>query len=85
MWHTVSLMPDDWVTTALMVFGGAGLLGSIAFSKYYNRNRKLFITVNVAAMALCLLLLYPVSSGFLPIIVLLAVWGATATAYNVAM
>ena len=41
----VSLMPDDWVTTALMVFGGAGLLGSIAFSKYYNRNRKLFITV----------------------------------------
>ena len=81
----VSLMPDDWVTTALMVFGGAGLLGSIAFSKYYNRNRKLFITVNVAAMALCLLLLYPVSSGFLPIIVLLAVWGATATAYNVAM
>ena len=54
---------DDPVTTALMVFGGAGLLGSIAFSKYYNRNRKLFITVNVAAMALCLLLLYPVSSG----------------------
>lgn len=81
----VSLMPDDWVTTALMVFGGAGLLGSIAFSKYYNRNRKLFITVNVAAMALCLLLLYPVSSGFLPVIMLLAVWGATATAYNVAM
>ena len=78
----VSLMPDDWVTTALMVFGGAGLLGSIAFSKYYNRNRKLFITVNVAAMALCLLLLYPVSSGFLPVIVLLAVWGATATAYK---
>ncbi|UKI43590.1 MAG: MFS transporter [Porphyromonadaceae bacterium] len=23
----VSLMPDDWVTTALMVFGGAGLFG----------------------------------------------------------
>ena len=81
----VSLMPDGWVTAALMVFGAAGLLGSIAFSKYYNRNRKLFITVNVAAMAICLLLLYPMSSGLIPVIVLLAVWGATATAYNVAM
>lgn len=82
----VSHMADGWVTTALMVYGGAGFLGSIAFSKYYNRNRKLFIMLIVAAMTLCLFLLYPVTSGgIIPMVIVLCVWGAAATAYNVAM
>lgn len=82
----VSHLADGWVTTALMVYGGAGFFGSIAFSKYYNRNRKLFITLIVAAMTLCLFLLYPVSGGgIIPIVIVLCVWGATSTAYNVAM
>lgn len=81
----VSEMPDAMVTASLMVFGGAGLLGSIAFSKYYNRNRKLFITAVVASMTICLLLLRPFASSVTLIMVLFVVWGAAATAYNVAM
>ena len=81
----VSHMTDQCVTMALMVFGGAGLIGSFIFSKYYNRNRKLFITLNMTALTLCLLLLYPMSWGIVPVMVVLAVWGATGTAYNVAM
>ncbi len=82
---TVSLMPDGWVTAALMAYGGAGFLGSIAFAKYYSRGRKTFITVLVAAMTACLLLLQPVASSTALIIILLIVWGAANTAYNVAM
>ncbi len=81
----VSAMPDGQVTAALMVFGGAGLLGSVAFSKYYSQNRKRFITVIVAAMTLCLLLLRPVSGSVPLVMAVLAVWGIAATAYNVAM
>ena len=78
-------MSDSLVTAALMIFGGAGFLGSLAFSRYYSRNRKAFITWVVALMVVCLLLLTPTSFSTSLLIVVCAVWGMAATAYNVAM
>lgn len=83
--HQIALMPNSTITMTLMVFGGAGFVGSIVFSKYYNRNRKRFISLIVLAMALCLLCLAPLASNMLLVIIVCAIWGLSATAYNVAM
>ena len=47
----------DIVTLVLIVFGGSGMLGSIAFSKYYMSNPRRFVAVATVAPALCLLLM----------------------------
>lgn len=81
----VSMLEDSWVTATLMIYGGAGFLGSIVFSKYYNKNRKRFITGVVACSSLCLLLLQPCASSMVVVIIVCALWGMASTAYNVAM
>ena len=83
--NQVAHMPNSMITATLMVFGGAGFVGSWVFSKYYNVNRQLFISVIVASMALCLVLLCPLSFSHPMLIAICAIWGLTATAYNVAM
>ena len=77
-------MSEQSITSALMVFGIAGLFGSYIFSKYYNRNPHRFITICIACMAICLALLTPFSG--LPIIIfaICAFWGIAATDFNVA-
>lgn len=81
----VAQLQDSWVTATLMIYGGAGLLGSIVFSKYYNRNRKRFITAIVACSSICLLVLHPCAISLPLIILVCALWGMASTAYNVAM
>lgn len=81
----VAQLQDAWVTATLMIYGGAGLLGSIVFSKYYNRNRKRFITAIVACSSICLLVLHPCAMSLPLIILVCALWGMASTAYNVAM
>ncbi len=81
----VANMNESMVTTSLMIYGGAGFLGSLAFSKYYNRDRKLFVTLVVLCMSVCLAALYPVSSSVTLVTAVCVAWGMAATAYNVAM
>ncbi len=81
----VAHMNESMVTTSLMIYGGAGFLGSLAFSKYYNRDRKLFVTLVVLCMSVCLAALYPVSSSVTLVTAVCVAWGMAATAYNVAM
>lgn len=81
----VAHMDESMVTTSLMIYGGAGFLGSLAFSKYYNRDRKLFVTLVVLCMSVCLAALYPVSSSVTLVTAVCVAWGMAATAYNVAM
>lgn len=73
------------ITTTLIAFGIAGLIGSVLFSMFYNHNRKLFVSVVVLLMAVCMLLIAPLASNTYLIMLLCAIWGLAATAYNVAM
>lgn len=81
----VALMPDDLVTTMLMTMGVAGFLGSVAFSQCYAKGPRLFIGTTVAALAMALLALQAAATHLLPVVVLTALMGMAATAYNVAM
>ncbi len=79
----VAHMSESLITVTLMLFGGAGILGSIAFSRFYPRNPSRFITISLLGMFLSLLLLYPATVAIPLIICLCAFWGMAATSYNV--
>lgn len=74
----------DIVTLVLIVFGGSGMLGSIAFSKYYMSNPRRFVAVATVAPALCLLLMQVSALSLASVLAVCVVWGAMATAFNIA-
>lgn len=78
-----ALLPDV-VTLVLIVFGASGMLGSISFSKYYMANRRRFMLVMTLGPALCLLLLQVAAASLLSVVVVCIMWGAMATAFNIA-
>ncbi|WP_297224216.1 sugar transporter [uncultured Prevotella sp.] len=80
----VASMSPDLVTLVLIVFGASGMLGSIAFSKYYMANRRRFMLVMTLGPALCLLLLQVAAASLLSVVVVCIMWGAMATAFNIA-
>ena len=77
-------MKPDTVTLTLIIFGASGLAGSVAFSRYYPRHRYTFIAVVTAAPAAMMLLMPPAAVNGGAITAACAVWGAAATAFNVA-
>lgn len=74
----------DIVTLVLIVFGGSGMLGSIAFSKYYMSNPRRFVAVATVAPAMCLLLMQVSAVSLASVLAVCVVWGAMATAFNIA-
>ncbi len=78
-------MPENLITLALMIFGCAGLLGSVLFSKYYSRGRRRFVTITIAGLLLTLVLLLPLSGSRTLLMLLCALWGFSVTAYNLAL
>lgn len=74
----------DIVTLVLIVFGGSGMLGSIAFSKYYMSNPRRYVAVATVAPALCLLLMQVSAVSLASVLAVCVVWGAMATAFNIA-
>lgn len=80
----VAALSPDVVTLVLIVFGASGMLGSISFSKYYMANRRRFMFVMTIGPALCLLLLQVAAASLLAVVVVCIMWGAMATAFNIA-
>ncbi len=81
----VSLLPDSLVTNILILFGLAGITGSVLFSKYYTKNKYLFTTVVMVNFALCMMLIYPLSGSMWTVLVVCVFWGVTSTTFNAAM
>lgn len=80
----VAALSPDVVTLVLIVFGASGMLGSISFSKYYMANRRCFMFVMTIGPVLCLLLLQLAAASLLSVVVVCIMWGAMATAFNIA-
>lgn len=79
----VTGMDEAWITVTLVIFGAAGLLGSMAFSKWYDKYRYSFFRTTVLGVAVVLLLLYPLSFNHYVLLALCAIWGIFVTAFNV--
>lgn len=74
---------EDTVTIALTVYGAAGILGSILFSKLYADHRFSFMAIAFAGNAAALYLLGPTVSVVLALMAVMAFWGICATSFNV--
>lgn len=71
------------VTVTLMLFGIAGLLGSYLFSRYYDDHHFIFVQTVLFSFVGTLALLYPASINMYTIILVCAVWGIAAMAFQV--
>lgn len=80
----VSHISNSQVTLILSLFGIAGILGSILFSKFYNQNRTRFILVSLTSLFFVLFFLKLSSYKMITLILLCIIWGITSTAFNVA-
>lgn len=81
---SIAKLSDTWITLSLSMFGVAGILGSVLFSKFYSKNRVGFLRLMTLNIALVLLLLKPSTVSLIPLLCVCAYWGLTATAFNVA-
>lgn len=81
----VAQVSDSWITFILMLFGGAGIAGSISFSKCYEGHPRRFLSVVLLGIAVCLLVLLPSARHLGLIMGVCILWGAAVTAFNVAM
>jgi len=82
--QVVGHLSGDMTTVLLLLFGGAGLLGSALFSRYSTRHPRAFPLVAMLAMGSCLLLLLPAArdSAWLGTVVL--VWGIAGMCFGLA-
>ncbi len=80
----IAHMGGDTVTLTLTIFGAAGALGSVIFSRFYPKRPLAFITVSIACVAASLLALHAASAHFVYVVAVCIVWSAAATAFNVA-
>ena len=74
---------SNLVTITLMLFGIAGLLGSYLFSRYYDDHHFVFVQTVLFSFVSTLALLYPASINMYTIILVCAVWGIAAMAFQV--
>ena len=78
-------MGEDGVTLTLMIFGGAGIVGSMLFSKFYPALRSRFTEIALAVLIAAVLALRPLSFSVPAVVVLCVLLGMSATSFNVSM
>ena len=77
-------MSENIITVALIVFGVAGIVGSIIFTKIYGKSRNWFVTATFAISAAALFLMLPAAPVTVAVLAIIAVWGMCQTMFNVA-
>lgn len=72
------------ITMCLTVFGVAGLCGSWLFGRLFDGHRFTFLGVTLAGVALALLAMKASAASVVTVLIMCALWGCCATAFNVA-
>jgi DHA1 family L-arabinose/isopropyl-beta-D-thiogalactopyranoside export protein-like MFS transporter len=82
---TVAHMDGNMTTLLLLLFGGAGVLGSLVFSLCNNRFPNGLILAAIGILAACLLLLLPMARGIGWLGSLSVFWGISIMCFGLVM
>jgi len=83
--QNVADMGENFTTFLLLIFGGAGILGSVLFSVLGNRFPSAFLVGAIAIVTLSMLLLLVAATHTVSISVLSILWGMGMMAIGLAM
>lgn len=78
----VAQMSEGAITLILTLFGAVGIIGSVIFSRCYDRHPNRFIRFAVIGIAASLALLYPAAATHGTVIALCTFWGLSITFFN---
>ena len=73
--QTVAGLSANFATVLLLVLGGAGIIGSVIFGKLGNRHASALISIAIALLLACLVLLLPAADSESHLAVLSIFWG----------
>ncbi len=83
--QTVAGLSENFTTLMLLLFGAAGIVGSLLFSRYSERFPSGFFIGAIALLALSLLLLLPAAGSESHLTVLCIFWGMAIMAIGLSM
>ncbi|NNG75252.1 sugar transporter [Acinetobacter sp. ANC 4277] len=72
-------------TNLLLIYGGAGFIGSYLFGKFGNKYPKIAIPLSSALLAMSMLLLLPLAQGFNSLSILSLFWGMSIICFSLAL
>lgn len=78
----VALLSGDMTTVLLLVFGGAGVLGSVLFSLFSSRFPNGMLIGAILMISWCLLLLLPLSGHETALITITVIWGVAVMCFG---
>ncbi|WP_338050169.1 sugar transporter [Pseudomonas typographi] len=81
----VAHMSEQVTTLLLLVFGGAGLLGSLIFSRLNDRYPRGLMIAAIATLGLCLALLLPFAAHAWALGTLCVFWGISIMVFSLVM
>ncbi|OAT78243.1 sugar transporter [Mangrovibacter phragmitis] len=73
--QTVAGFSANFATVLLLILGGAGIIGSIIFSKLGNQHASGLVSCAIGVLVCCLALLMPASASANALIILSLFWG----------
>ncbi|OTG79617.1 sugar transporter [Acinetobacter sp. ANC 4648] len=82
---TIAHFSSSQTTTLLLIYGGAGFIGSYLFGKFGQKYPKLAIPCSSGILAISMLLLLPFSQGFVSLSSLSLFWGMAIICFSLAM
>ncbi|WP_080183219.1 sugar transporter [Salmonella enterica] len=73
--QNVAGLSANFATVLLLILGGAGIIGSLVFGKLGNRHASSLVSMAIALLVVCLLLLLPAADSEAHLAILSIFWG----------
>lgn len=73
--QNVAGLSANFATVLLLILGGAGIIGSLVFGKPGNRHASSLVSIAIALLVVCLLLLLPAADSEAHLAILSIFWG----------